>query len=849
VGVSLWGKGRLFVDRDALERDGRVEPESSSDETIQLVGCGRPSQGVDLRVVDPDTLQELPDGRVGELWVDSPSKAVGYWREPDVSVACFHASLQDGAQDGYLRTGDLGFLWGGEVYITGRMKDLVILNGRNLHPADLEETIAEASPLIRKGRVAVFAVPVSKAAGIEGGEGLAVIMEVSEKRPAPAMLDSLVNRVRDRLLSQHRVPCQVLVVGRAGTIRKTTSGKLRRQAMRQAYLDGELGPEPHRVDMLQGVSPVAPSQQPPIQEQPRETAAPVTMDALLAWLVREVATELGVSENAVSGQASLRELGADSLLVLGLSAAIAERWRVELGPDEVAESVSLEQLARTVQSALPDAMVARVPAPEPNSDPLPLTPTQAWIVETVGYRLPHHWNLPVMLASDTPLRPEIVAAALEMLAGRHMALRMRLAPGGEDLKSWRQIFDADIRVPVRCVDVGGLDPDALRTAVEADAAAVQTTLNLVTGPVIRAVVYRTADATADLLFLCLHHFLIDGVSLRLLLREFEATYLDLESGRPVEPRARPQSYADWTTGLAGNARSHETRAELGYWREMLDGPVGRLPYDHPDDENLEGVARALWFELAPATGDTLLEAVGGPLGVGLESIMLHALEMTFCQWIGDATAPLIDVQRHGRSMGPERGRAERVIAWTNDVFPFRISPAGPGSGPGLRRTLEIQRRLDRVPRSGHGYGLLRYLGDPADRAALCALPTAPVKLLCHSRLAAAGRTEGGRFRLSDEDPGLSYGADLPARYALLIYASVMGGQLRIDITYGGGRFDEDTVKRFQGNLEAALVALARDYRASSASNQKVFDAEGEDGVASDQRMGHRNPDDRTMPRE
>lgn len=809
VGVTVGGRKRLCVERLPLELSGEVKPLDWSADGIRLVGCGPPSQGVDLRIVDPESHTALPEGRVGEIWVDSPSKAVGYWDEPDLSDARFHARLPGGAPDGYLRTGDLGFLWQGELFITGRLKDLIILNGRNLHPQDLEETVAEVSPLIRKGRVAAFSVPTEGSQIGDAGEGLAVVVELADKRPKPETLDVLVEQVRERLLADHRVACQVLVLGRPGAIQKTTSGKLRRQAMRQAHLDGELEARAHRVVTLEPVSVNAVE---PIGGESPPVFVPETSLPLETWMIREVASALGVPEASVSPAASLQAMGADSLLVVGLSAAIAERWGVEIGADVMAANPTLAHLVQTVHAAVQAPVAAESSSDASSAErehidqPLPLTPAQGWVVETVGHRIPNHWNLPVILSSDSPLDPTVLRAALAKLAERHPALRLRLTPAGEDVSAWRQRFEAVSAPPVRVVDLSALrDPEIIQ-AVERDVHATQSTLDLVAGPVWRAVVYRTGPGRPDRLLLLFHHFVIDGFSTRLLLREFEALYLACEGGQPTPQRFLPQRYGDWVRGLTAEARSPAMRSELAYWRTVLAGRFAELPYDHPRDENPEGLARALSFELAPASSAALLGRIAGDSDIGLEAVMLHALEQTFVRWGGMETPPLIDVQRHGRTIDPAGVRAERIVGWTNDVFPVHLPL--PQSGSVCLRTRTIQQRLDDVPNLGRGYGLLRYLGTDADRAVLGALPVARVKLLCHSRLMASARSQSLRFRLSDESPGLSYGADLRARYALLIYASVHGERLRMDLTYGSGLFEAATAEAFMAELEAALERLA-----------------------------------------
>ncbi len=239
VGISVSGKHRLRLDRELLEHRQQVRELGAEDldEAVTLIGCGKPSDQVEVRIVDPETGQPVPEGGVGEIWVDSPSKALGYWGLSELSAEVFEARLE-GEERRFLRTGDLGFLAAGEVFVTGRLKDLIIVRGRNIFPQDLEETAAGCSPHIRPGRVVAFAV---EAAGdSELRERVVVIAEVGSDRLPKTELAAVARSVRTRLHGEHQVSCYEVLVTRPGEILKTTSGKLQRQACRLAYQEGRL---------------------------------------------------------------------------------------------------------------------------------------------------------------------------------------------------------------------------------------------------------------------------------------------------------------------------------------------------------------------------------------------------------------------------------------------------------------------------------------------------------------------------------------------------------------------------------------------------------------------------------
>jgi len=204
-----------------------------------LVGCGRPWMDQRLAVVDPESGRLASDGQEGELWISGPSVAQGYWRQPEATERDFRArlagDLTDTGEGLFLRTGDLGFLRGGELFVTGRIKDLIIIRGRNLYPQDVERTAEESHAALRPGCGAAFAVEG------DGEERLVVVQELDPHRrdEAGAALEAL----RRAVAEEHEVMLHQAVLVRAGTIPKTSSGKIQRHAARAAFLAGTLAVE------------------------------------------------------------------------------------------------------------------------------------------------------------------------------------------------------------------------------------------------------------------------------------------------------------------------------------------------------------------------------------------------------------------------------------------------------------------------------------------------------------------------------------------------------------------------------------------------------------------------------
>lgn len=227
TGTDRWHEpARLTVDPAALET-GTLAP-ADGPAARPLQSSGR-SHGCEVRIVDPETATPLPDGRVGEIWVRGPSVARGYWRRPELTAAVFGATTSDG-EDGWLRTGDLGALHDGELYVVGRIKDVIVVRGRNVYPEDVERSVAGLHERFASGAVFSFSV---------AGDEVVCLQEV-RRAATEEELRELAGLVRRVMVRDFGLVDASVALVRPGTIRRTTSGKVRRSLMRELFTAGEL---------------------------------------------------------------------------------------------------------------------------------------------------------------------------------------------------------------------------------------------------------------------------------------------------------------------------------------------------------------------------------------------------------------------------------------------------------------------------------------------------------------------------------------------------------------------------------------------------------------------------------
>jgi len=352
-------------DAQALGAGGVSLLDDGSAEGRLMPGSGRPLPDVSIAIVDPDTLRRCAPGRIGEIWVGGPTIADGYWRRPEETAATFGVRIAGEAHAGpFLRTGDLGALVDGELFVTGRIKDLIILGGANFYPHDIERAAQNAHDALRRDNGAAFSIDAEP--GGDGREQVVLVQELERSRrnddPAP-VFQAIVQAVwQDMEVALSRV---VLVA--PGSVLRTSSGKIQRLANRRAYLDGKL-PVIAQWDRRAALRPA------PAAAKPDEAAA------LAAWLTGWLARRLDAPLAAIEASHGFAEMGLDSLGSAELAAELGRRIGVEL-PDTIAfDHPTLARLLRHVaalRAAAPGSAVCASTAASAVSGAAAATPSAA----------------------------------------------------------------------------------------------------------------------------------------------------------------------------------------------------------------------------------------------------------------------------------------------------------------------------------------------------------------------------------------------------------------------------------------------------------------------------------------
>ena len=349
---------KVLADRRSLESGELRAPEPSGPSPLTLVASGEPVAEQTVAIVDPDTGAACGSSQIGEIWVAGASVAAGYWGRPVASAATFQARLA-GSDRPFLRTGDLGVLVDGQLIVTGRLKDLVILDGRNYYPHDIEVAAERSHPSLRAGFTAAFGV-----AG-ESRERLVLVAEVARQHK-PELDRALLQAIRTELAGTIGVVPEEIVLIRQNTIPRTSSGKIQRRACRAAYLGGAL-------EVVGGW-------------RARGSDVVPANDAITAFVIDWVREELQVDPARLDPRTKLRELGLDSLAATRLMVALEGRFGRRIDAARLWEQPDIGALARhlaSIDATGPGTAPARVPTRAVYGAP---TPDAADVAQWAEYR-------------------------------------------------------------------------------------------------------------------------------------------------------------------------------------------------------------------------------------------------------------------------------------------------------------------------------------------------------------------------------------------------------------------------------------------------------------------------------
>lgn len=504
------GAVRRLVDREALGRH-RLAPAAGQPDSraVSLISSGRVREGLEVLLVDPETRQVCSPDEVGEIWVAGPSVAGGYWSQPEKTAETFAAHTADGTGP-YLRTGDLGFLWQGELFVVGRVKELIIIRGRNYYPTDLEQTAWASHPALLQHGGAAFSVSAPDEA-----ERVVIVHEVRREAVRGLAPAEVFAAIRNAVADRHDVSIGAVVLLKPGQLPRTSSGKTRRQACAVSYQSGELQCLARWQESSAEVSRDSQAEA-NLATALHQASAESRQGMLAEWVQRLIQETLSTPELPDPHTAFL-EMGMDSLQTVAFHQRLESGLRRRL-------PATLTQQHPTI-AAIVAFLVSETEPLDESTDSASLTATQEIpLPETHESSQKSHlprklsgvealiWGGGRMTVNATGImrvrgaftRGEL-SEAIAAVQVKHPLLSVRIRPDADEYPWF--VTDTTLSLPLRIA----ARPSEHQWQYEV-ARELETPFDGLNGPLARFVCLHSAE-TSELIFCC-HHALADGQSMK-----------------------------------------------------------------------------------------------------------------------------------------------------------------------------------------------------------------------------------------------------------------------------------------------------------------------------------------------
>jgi amino acid adenylation domain-containing protein len=596
----------LNVEAEALADSIVKECSSSERGTRTLVGCGEPVEETRVLIVNPTTQHPCQASEVGEVWLAGAGIATGYWGRQEESEATFKATLAGSGEGPYLRTGDLGFIHRGELFLTGRLKDLIIVRGRNYYPHDLEWTAEQAHPGLRRGCGAAFSIES------QTGEHVVLVYEI-EKKVSESDMPEVMRCVRRALADEYELEVDHVVLVKSGTIPRTSSGKVQRHACKADFTSGQLA--------VAGTSTLGTNEEEQNVELLSETPR-TQIEIQLADIWQEV---LGGPQPR--RHANFFALGGNSLLAAQVIARILDVFHVELPLSVIFECPTFYALAARVSELstrknkteiaaegfgfsaggsvgevqIPLVLLSTVS--RQGRMPLSFSQQRLWFLEQVhpGSSI-NHISMGVRIRGS--VNPEAFERSVQEIICRHEILRTHF--GSERGEGFAEVSDEMVftmgQQGIQALNQAEQEIE-IRQFLRTEAS---QPFDLGQGPLFR-VGLLTLDQGHYVLGLTFHRLIADGWSFRVFCKELALLYEaggDARGARLPKLSVQYADYANWQrTRLNQGLRDRHRE----YWIGQLSGarPPVELPADRPRPRirTFEGGVRSR--SLSPGLADAL----------------------------------------------------------------------------------------------------------------------------------------------------------------------------------------------------------------------------------------------------
>jgi amino acid adenylation domain-containing protein len=646
------------VEKSALECGRIIEsPVEDEDVNPNFVSCGRVIPEQKVVIAHTKALRTCQPDEIGEIWVSGLSVARGYWNREEETLETFHAYLSDTKEGPFLRTGDLGFLQDGELFITGRAKDLIIIRGRNIYPQDIELTAECSHSSLRSGASAAFTILVNNE------EKLVVVQEL-EFRAKPN-LEEVANAIRQAISEEHEVQVYGVVLIKPGSIPKTSSGKIQRRATRAQFENGTLCVIASNILKISDVAP----EETRLQRDQLLALSPKESQAVLErYLIEQEARVLAIAPDEIDPEEPLTTLGLDSLKVFELKNRVEVDLEVEVSVADFFEGMSTQSLATKTLAQITADKIPLLSLSQQRQNiqshhPLSFTQQGLWFIHQLN---PYNcaYNIPIVIDFKGDLDLSILKKCVNEIIRRHEVLRTSFTLiDGQPV----QVINRDAALTLTFEDLRS------RSLCQHNSAAELLTTEFARQPfdlsaasLLRGKVLQISEKDFHLIIV-LHHIIADGWSIGIFIKELIGLYEAYSQGKLPQLPHLPIQYKDFVNWQRKWIDCQRTQKLLTYWKQKLQGelPVLNLPTDGSRSpvQTFKGAKAKL---VLPQNLKVELKNLSRHLGVTLFMSLLSAFKILLYRYTGQ-TDIIVGSPIANRS----RAEIEQLIGFFVNVLVLR----------------------------------------------------------------------------------------------------------------------------------------------------------------------------------
>ncbi len=688
----------------SLEYDRVIEVPENVPKSRTLVGCGYTPDAQELIIVNPKFLTRSLSGQVGEIWVSGPGVAQGYWNQPDATQESFQANPLVSRNKRFLRTGDLGFVRNNELFITGRLKDLIIIRGRNHYPEDIEWHVEQSYPAFREDGCAAFSI------NIDDEEQLVIVVEIerryqrklakqkqrrldspeqtytlgfSQDIKQPPDFSQAIATIRQTAAKLHDLQAYTVLLLKYGTMPRTSSGKIQRHACREKFLEATL-------DVLAEWSS---------DRQLHMASTPYKMprsklEETVATLCSEV---FGIDR--VGMQDNFFELGGDSLKMTQFISRLRDTFAIELPLSDIFEIDTVANLVAKIEMTLSkkegSEFLEMTHRTETWSIPLSFGQQRLWFFDQLEpgnnvYNLPSHVRL------QGPLNAAVLRQSLQEIVNRHTILRTSFAI--EDGQPVQQIAPS-VTVSLPRTDIQSIpEAEKTREVQRLTVQEFQKPFDLFSSPPLFRMKLLKLSEEEHILLITAHHILVDEWSYGVFLSEFVTLYKAFAVGQPSPFAPLALQYTDFARWQHEWMQSAEPKRHVDYWKKKLSGvrAILELPTDHPRPPKQTFQGKTYSFVLPQELCDAL-KILAYQQGVTLFMILLAAFKTFLSRYTHQE-----DISVGSPIANRQRTELEQMIGFFINTLVLRTDMSGNPS------FIEVLERVRQVALEGYDHQALPF---------------------------------------------------------------------------------------------------------------------------------------------